>query len=113
MGETAGALLPLLLLALAFVVLIVLPMRSRNRALQQSRQMQAGLTPGVEVMTTSGLFGRVAAVGDDTVDLEIAPGVVVRWAKAAIAEVRSSTPAGAEPPPATEPSRTEGEGGAS
>ena len=112
MGKTAGALLPLLLLALAFVVLIVLPMRSRNRALQQTRQMQASLTPGADVMTTSGLFGRVTAIGDDSVDLEIAPGVVVRWAKAAIAEIRGSTPAPPDEPPGTEPSRADGDAGA-
>jgi hypothetical protein len=28
----------------------------------------------------------VTAVGEDTVDLEVSPGVVVRWAKAAVAE---------------------------
>ncbi len=111
MGDTAGALLPLLLLGLAFVVLIVLPMRSRNRALQQTRQMQAGLSPGVEVMMTSGLLGRVTTVGDDTVELEIAPGVVVRWAKAAVAEIRTAGPAAPDEPPSAEPSRTDGEAG--
>jgi preprotein translocase subunit YajC len=105
------ALFPLLLLALAFVVLIVLPMRTRNRQLQQARQMQAGLTVGTEVMTTSGMFGRVAALADDSVDLEIAPGVVVRWARAAIGEVRSpqpGSPGGTDP---AAPSRPDGENG--
>jgi preprotein translocase subunit YajC len=114
MGENAGALLPLLLLAVAFVVLIVLPMRTRNRVLQQTKQLQARLTVGTEVMTTSGLFGRIAALSDDSVELEIAPGVVVRWARAAIAEVRDpaagSGPA-AEPGRATEQTRTDGEAG--
>jgi preprotein translocase subunit YajC len=84
------SLLPLLLLALAFVVLIVLPMRTRNRQLQATRRLQAGLTIGTEVMTSSGLFGRIVRLADDTVDLEVAPGVVVRWARAAIAEVRTA-----------------------
>ena len=39
-------------------------------------------------MTTSGLYATVASIGDDTVDLEVAPGVTVRWAKAAVAEMR-------------------------
>ncbi len=102
MGQTAGALLPLLLLVLAFVVLVVLPMRSRSRAVQKTRAMQSALTPGVEVMTTSGLFGRIVALGDETVDLEVAPGVVVRWAKAAIAEIRSPQ-AGTDDEPAARP----------
>src|SRR3569623_632990 len=91
-------LVPLSLFAIAVVFLLVLPMRQRNRALQRSQQLQASLVPGTGVMTTSGLFGTVAGVGDDTVDLEISPGVTVRWAKAAIAEVKSS--------PAIEPDST-------
>ena len=97
-------LLPLLFIAIAVVFLLVLPMRQRNRALQRAQQLQANLAPGVEVMTTSGLFGTVAFVGDDTVDLEISPGVTVRWAKAAIAEIKTApaseageTPADSEP----------------
>ena len=107
MGDTVSALLPVLLLALAFVVLVVLPMRARSRAVQQTRQMQAGLTVGVEVMTTSGLYGRVVSLADDTLELEVAPGVVVRWARAAIAEVRSAPAAGPETTP-VEPPRENG-----
>jgi preprotein translocase subunit YajC len=92
------SLLPLLLLAVAFVVLIVLPMRNRNRQLQATRQLQAGLTVGTEVMTTSGLYGRIARLADDTVELEVSPGVTLRWARAAIAEVRASTTAVDEEP---------------
>jgi preprotein translocase subunit YajC len=88
-------LVPLLFIAIAVIFLLVLPMRQRNRALQRAQQLQASLVPGTEVMTTSGLFGTVAEVGDDTVDLEISPGVTVRWAKAAIAEIK--TAAVAEP----------------
>jgi preprotein translocase subunit YajC len=101
-------LVPLLFIALAVVVLLVLPMRQRNRAMQQARQLQDSLGVGTEVMTTSGLFGTVASVGEDAVELEIAPGVVVTWAKAAIAEVR--TAAAADPVP--EDARESGPGAA-
>lgn len=114
MGDNAGALLPLLLLAVAFVVLIVLPMRARNRALQQTRHLQAGLTVGSEVMTTSGLHGRIEALADDTVDLEVSPGVTVRWARAAIAEIRgpaAGTVPADDPAQVVEPRRADGESG--
>jgi preprotein translocase subunit YajC len=101
-------LLPLVILAGVFVVLVVLPMRNRSRQLAATRQMQAGLTVGAEVMTTSGLLARVAALTDDTVELEIAPGVVVRWARAAIAEIRGA-PAGE--PTTIEPTAEDGEPG--
>ena len=35
-------------------------------------------------MTTSGLFGRITRLDQDTFDLEIAPGTVVRFARGAI-----------------------------
>ena len=55
--------------------------------------MQDSLTVGTPVMTTAGIHGTVAAIGDGTVDVEIAPGVVVTFARPAILEVRK--------PPAT------------
>jgi preprotein translocase subunit YajC len=96
-------LVPLLFIAIAVVFLLVLPMRQRNRAMQRAQQLQASLVPGTVVMTTSGLFGTVDSVGDDTVDLEISPGVTVRWAKAAIAEIKTT--------PATEPNGTPADSG--
>ena len=83
-------LVPLLFIAIAVVFLLVLPMRQRNRAMQRAQQLQASLVPGAEVMTTSGLYGSVVSIGDDTVDLEVSPGVTVRWAKAAIAEIKTA-----------------------
>jgi preprotein translocase subunit YajC len=38
-------------------------------------------------MTASGMYGTVAALEDDAVLLEIAPGVTTRWARAAIGRV--------------------------
>ncbi|MBB3081959.1 preprotein translocase subunit YajC [Geodermatophilus sabuli] len=88
---------PLVLLALAFVLLIVLPARQRKRAQAQAQAMQESLTPGTPVMTTAGLHGTVVGLGDATVDLEIAPGVVVTFARQAVLEVRKP----AVPGPAT------------
>jgi preprotein translocase subunit YajC len=50
--------------------------------------MQDSLEIGTPVMTTSGLHGSVAAKGDTTIDLEIAPGVVVTFTRQAVLEVR-------------------------
>ena len=79
---------PFILLALAVVLLFVLPARQRKRMQAQAQAMQESLTVGTPVMTTSGLHGTVAGLGDKTVDLELAPGVVVTFARPAILEVR-------------------------
>jgi len=79
------------MIALAFVVLVYLPTRARNRQVQQVQAMQSALELGAEVMTTSGLYGRVVALWADEVDLEVAPGVVTTWTRLAVREVKSPT----------------------
>jgi preprotein translocase subunit YajC len=70
------------------VVLFVLPARQRKRVQAQAQALQESLAIGTPVMTTSGMHATVAAIGDTTIDLEIAPGVVVTFARQAIMEVR-------------------------
>ena len=79
---------PLIVLALAAVLLFVLPARQRKRMMAQQQTMRDSLVPGTPVMTTSGLHGTVVRKDDGTVDLEIAPGVVVTFAQQAVLEVR-------------------------
>jgi preprotein translocase subunit YajC len=81
---------PLILLVLAFVLLIVLPSRQRKRMAAQQQQMQEALQAGTPIMTTSGIHGTVAGKTDTTVDVEVAPGVVVTFARQAILEVRTT-----------------------
>ena len=77
-------LLPFALILVAFFFLILRPQRSRARA---AEQLQSRLAPGVEIMTTSGVFGTVKALRDDRVELEIAPGVTITIIKAAVGRV--------------------------
>lgn len=72
--EDLYALLPFVLLALVFWFLVFRPARKRQRETQQT---QASLEVGVRVMLTSGIFGDVVSVGDDTIEVEIASGTVV------------------------------------
>jgi preprotein translocase subunit YajC len=79
---------PFILLALAVLLLFVLPARQRKRMQEQAKTLQESLSVGTPVMTTSGLHGSIASLGETTVDVEIAPGVVVTFARPAILEVR-------------------------
>jgi preprotein translocase subunit YajC len=72
------------LILVAFYFLIIRPQRTRAR---QAAELQARLVPGVEIMTTAGMFARVAEVHDDGVVLEVSPGVLVRFAKAAVGRI--------------------------
>jgi preprotein translocase subunit YajC len=75
---------PLLLLVVAFYFLIMRPQRNRQR---EAASLQSSLAPGLEVMTSSGLYGRIEHLDDDVAVLEVAPGTRVRWARQAIARV--------------------------
>jgi preprotein translocase subunit YajC len=79
---------PSIVLLLGLLVLVYLNVAGRRRAQRNRLSLEQRLVPGAEVVTTSGLHGSVDAVDDDgTVLLEIAPGWVTRWEKAAVARV--------------------------
>jgi preprotein translocase subunit YajC len=66
----------------------VLVRPQRRRQMQQAN-MLSSLQPGVEIVTAGGLYGEVIDVDldGDEIQLEIAPGIVVRVAKRAVAAV--------------------------
>lgn len=76
--------LPLLIVLLA--VPMFLQARKQKRAMQEQQKLQNSLEAGDRVMTTSGLFGTVVSSTDDSIDLEIAPGVITTWVRAAVRE---------------------------
>lgn len=58
--------------------------RRQRRAMQATIDLHDSLQPGERVHTTSGLEATIVAIADNTIDLEIAPGVVTTWMKLAI-----------------------------
>ncbi|MGW4808893.1 preprotein translocase subunit YajC [Kitasatospora sp. NPDC004272] len=66
---------------------IFLMMRSQKKRQAQTQSMQSALQPGSGVRTIGGMYALVKAVNDETVELEVAPGVVAHYTKGAIAAV--------------------------
>ena len=79
-----GPLLFLLVVAGAFWLLMIRPAQRKAR---EQQALQAAVAVGDEVMTTSGIFGQVRALEEETVHLQIADGVQIRVVRAAIARV--------------------------
>jgi preprotein translocase subunit YajC len=73
--------LPLLIILGAFMFFAS---RRQKKAMQQTIDLHNSLAIGDRVHTTSGLEGTIAGITDDSVDLEIAPGVVTTWMKLAV-----------------------------
>ena len=68
---------PFLLIMLAlFGLMIFFMFRKSKKVQQEQQQMRSTLAPGVEVMTSMGLFGRVVSVDqqENKVVLELSPG---------------------------------------
>ena len=80
MGELT-LFLPLILILGAFMFFAS---RRQKKAMQATIDLHNSLTIGDRVHTTSGLQATIAGITDDTVDLEIAPGVVTTWMKLAV-----------------------------
>lgn len=76
--------LPLVGIAALFWLILIRPAQRRQRALGE---MQREVSVGDEVMLTSGIFGTVRAVHDDTISLELSEGVTVRVVRAAVGSV--------------------------
>ncbi|MFI5487139.1 preprotein translocase subunit YajC [Micromonospora echinaurantiaca] len=86
-GGGAGGLTPILMIVLLFGVMYFMMIRPQQKRRREAEAMQRALAPGDEVVTIGGLYGTVTGVDDDTVLLEVAPGVQTRYARPAIARV--------------------------
>lgn len=80
-------LFPLLLVAL--LVPMFLGVRRQKRETEKASSMQESLKIGDAVTTTSGLYGTIVDLDDETVDLEIAEDVVTTWLRQAVRDVRT------------------------
>src|SRR5688500_1726085 len=74
--------LPFAMILAIFYLMVLMPMRKRQRKVQE---FQAALKAGDRVVTTGGIYGQITKVTDQAVQLQIAQNVRIDIAKAAIA----------------------------
>ena len=67
----------LLFIFALFALPTLLMTRSQRKRMEEAKQLQAAIAPGDKIISVSGFHGTVVAGNEETVDLEIAPGVVV------------------------------------
>lgn len=79
-------LMPFILIAGIFYLLIIRPMRSRQKKLES---LIASLKNGDKVITTGGVYGTIAGVRDTTFLLKVADQVKMEVAKNAVASLQS------------------------
>ena len=101
----------LLTVAAVLVLAYLLLIRPARKRAREVSAMQTALSPGDEIMLTSGIFGRVTDIADEKLSVEIAPGVVVTAHRGAVGKiVRDQPVVEPEPPEDSDLDRNQGAG---
>jgi preprotein translocase subunit YajC len=82
-------LVPFALVLGIFYFVILLPMKRKQKKVQEFLD---GLKVGDKVVTSGGLFGSIAKIGDTSIQLQIAPNVRVDMSRAAVVGYQGQTP---------------------
>ena len=88
-GSIWFQLLPLALMLLIFYVLVLLPVRRRQKKVQQ---FQSSLKVGDRVITTGGIYGEIAKADGDAVQLQVADKVRISVARSSIGGYQGQEP---------------------
>lgn len=86
-GGDAGGLMSFIPLILMFVVLYFIMIRPQMKRQKETKAMLEALAAGDEVITAGGILGKVTAVKDQYVTVELVPGTEVQMQKNAITSV--------------------------
>ena len=86
-GGDAGGLMSFIPLILMFVVLYFIMIRPQMKRQKETKAMLEALAAGDEVITAGGILGKVTAVKDQYVTVEIVPGTEIQMQKNAVTSV--------------------------
>src|SRR5918996_3921865 len=77
---------PLLALLITFGLMWVLLILPQQRRMKAHQAVVASLQVGDEVLTAGGIYGTITSVDEDTLAVEVAPGVVLRVLRSAVTQ---------------------------
>jgi preprotein translocase subunit YajC len=80
-----GGMMQLALILGMFAIMYFIMIRPQQKQLKAHRELVSGLKKGDEVITQGGMIGRIQAVSEREVTLEIANGVRIRVIKTSVA----------------------------
>lgn len=83
------ALLPFAMILGIFYLLILLPMKRRQKKIQEFQQ---ALKVGDKIVTTSGIYGQITRINDKSLQLQIADKVRIEVSRAAIGGYQGQDP---------------------
>ena len=96
-GGTSGSALPtIIMFALLFGLMYFMFIRPQAKRRKEAESMQKSLGAGDKVITIGGLYGTVVSTDDESITLEISPGVTARYARQAVGRVTEQVTAPTE-----------------
>lgn len=87
-AQQGGSIWPTIgMFALLFGLMYLLFIRPQSKRRREAEQMQRQLGVDDKIITIGGLYGTVVSTDDESVTLEISPGVTARYSRQAVARV--------------------------
>lgn len=88
MNDQALSIVMMVGIIAVFFLLMILPQRKRKKQMQA---MMDSLTPGKSIKTIGGLYGKIVAVKEDLITIEVPPDKTrLVYSKSAVASVEDS-----------------------
>lgn len=78
----------IIMLVAMFAIFYFLLIRPQQKRAKQQKELVGGLKAGDSVVTAGGIHGKITAVEEATVTLEVATGVKIKMNRASITEVK-------------------------
>lgn len=77
----------LIFMIVIFAVFYFLLIRPQAKRAKEHKQLVAALNKGDEIVTSGGIYGKLSAVSEDHVDVDIAEGTTIKIQRQAVASV--------------------------
>ena len=77
----------LIMIAIFFGIMYFMIIRPQSKRAKEHRKLLEALSKGDEVVTTGGMVGKISAVGENFLEVEVSEGTVIKVQKQAVTAV--------------------------
>lgn len=86
-GSAGGGSEMFIMIGIFFAIMYFMIIRPQQKRAKEHQNLIGSLSKGDEVETTGGMLGKIANVGDNSLQIEIADGVTIKLQKNSISKV--------------------------
>ena len=77
----------MIMIAIFFALMYFMIIRPQSKRAKEHRKLLEALSKGDEVVTTGGMVGKISAVGENFLEVEVSEGTVIKVQKQAVTAV--------------------------